>query len=100
MSTDLFKFVQLWIFILCLQQNHFFRVLTAGDMKVRRDPRLDLIGTDLVIKKVELEDKGDYDCEVESDREVPVSIRHSLDILYPPTVDTEPQSGSKYIIYQ
>ena len=71
----------------------WFRVLTAGAMKVRRDPRLELMGTDLVIKNLELEDRGEYDCEVESDREVPVSIRHSLDILHPPTATPEPNSG-------
>ena len=70
-------------------------MLTAGGMKVRRDPRLELKGTDLVIKNLELEDRGDYDCEVESDREVPVSIRHSLDILHPPSTFPEPSSGGR-----
>ena len=64
-------------------------------MKVRRDPRLELKGTDLLIKNLELEDRGEYDCEVESDREVPVSIRHSLDILHPPSVFPEPSSGGR-----
>ena len=40
------------------------RVLTAGSMKVRQDPRLQLMGTDLVLQSVELEDGGKYDCEV------------------------------------
>ena len=41
-----------------------FRVLTAGSMKVRRDARLELAGTNLLINSVEQEDGGEYDCEV------------------------------------
>jgi hypothetical protein len=41
-----------------------FRVLTAGSMKVRRDSRLELSETNLLINSVEQEDGGDYDCEV------------------------------------
>jgi hypothetical protein len=33
-------------------------------MKVRRDARLELTGTNLLINSVEQEDAGDYDCEV------------------------------------
>ncbi len=42
------------------------RVLTAGSMKVRRDSRLELAGTNLLINSVEQEDGGEYDCEVET----------------------------------
>ena len=64
-------------------------------MKVRRDPRVQLTNTDLVLTDLQLEDAGEYDCEVESDREVPVSIRHRLDVLYPPKVQPDPVSGGK-----
>jgi hypothetical protein len=33
-------------------------------MKVRRDSRLELAGTNLLINSVEQEDGGEYDCEV------------------------------------
>ena len=74
-------------------------MLTAGSMKVRQDPRLQLMGTDLVIQSLDLEDSGLYDCEVESDREVPVSIQHSLEILYPPSVIPDPASRGEWIFF-
>ena len=40
------------------------RVLTAGEMMVRRDRRISLRGTNLVITGVTAEDQGEYECEV------------------------------------
>ena len=61
-------------------------MLTAGSMVVRRDRRLRLEGTNLVISDVESEDSGEYDCEIEADSDRPISVSHRLDILIPPTV--------------
>ena len=71
------------------------RVIFAGDMRVRRDQRLTVEkGTgDLMISGVEEADKGDYECEVETDGDIPVFIRHTLDILRPPSVIRFPRNG-------
>jgi hypothetical protein len=72
------------------------RVLYAGQLRVRRDPRLELApGTaNLRIRHVEPGDGGEYDCEVELDRGPPVSIRHRLEILAPPAiVSSQPPDG-------
>lgn len=58
-----------------------FRVLTAGKMKVRRDDRLRLEGTDLQISRIERDDAGEYICEVETDDDEPIAIVHSVEIL-------------------
>jgi len=70
------------------------RVLTAGDMVVRRDKRLKLDGTNLIISNVETEDNGHYDCEIEADSDTPISVTHKLDILIPPKISSEPADGN------
>ena len=70
------------------------RVLTAGSMLVRRDKRLRLEGNNLVISELEAEDGGEYDCEIEADGDVPISVTHRLDILIPPRVTSEPADGN------
>lgn len=70
------------------------RVLTAGSMVVRRDRRLRLEGTNLVISDLEPEDSGEYDCEIEADSDRPISVTHRLDILIPPTIYSEPADGN------
>lgn len=82
---NLGEMVQLW--------KRGARVLTAGKMKVRRDPRIRLRGTNLIIKKVESEDGGEYECEVETDEEISITIRHRLEILVPPHVKPSPANG-------
>lgn len=57
------------------------RVLTAGVVKVRRDHRIKLEGTDLQISKIESDDAGEYVCEVETDDDEPIAIMHSVEIL-------------------
>eukprot|EP00095_Tigriopus_kingsejongensis_P002801 maker-scaffold157_size297442-snap-gene-1.23 protein:Tk02801 transcript:maker-scaffold157_size297442-snap-gene-1.23-mRNA-1 annotation:"limbic system-associated membrane" len=69
------------------------RVLTAGSIQVRRDDRFDLQSTDLQIKSIEREDSGDYICELETDEDQPTAITHSVEILVPPTITTEPSNG-------
>merc|ERR1712025_441915 len=70
------------------------RVLTAGSMLVRRDKRLRLEGNNLVISELEEEDGGEYDCEIEADGDMPISVTHRLDILIPPRVVSEPADGN------
>lgn len=70
------------------------RVLTAGELMVRRDARLRLEGTNLVISKLEAEDAGNYDCEIEAESDRPVSVTHKLDILIPPAIFSEPADGN------
>jgi len=69
------------------------RVLTAGNMMVRRDKRLQLNGNNLVISQLEVDDGGQYDCEIEADGDLPISVSHRLDILLPPRVVSEPADG-------
>jgi len=71
------------------------RVIFAGDMRVRRDQRLSVErgSGELVIRGVEEADRGAYECEVETDGDVPVFIRHTLDILRPPSVMRYPRNG-------
>ena len=57
------------------------RVLTAGEMMVRRDDRLSLQDYGLQIRNIEVEDSGEYLCEIETDEDDPVVIRHSVEIL-------------------
>ncbi|XP_023343155.1 protein amalgam [Eurytemora carolleeae] len=69
------------------------RVLFAGTMRVRRDERMELRGTNLILHGVEKSDEGEYDCEIETDRSDPISIRHSIEILIPPSVRSDPANG-------
>jgi len=69
------------------------RVITAGEMMVRRDTRLRLEGTDLIISKLETADSGQYDCEIEGDSDQLITVSHRLDILIPPQISSEPADG-------
>ena len=57
------------------------RVLTAGTIKVRRDPRMKLDGSDLTIANVGIHDGGLYRCEVEQDGDQPLAGLHNVEIL-------------------
>ena len=70
------------------------RVIFAGDLKVRKDPRLEVSEAgDLVIRGFLAEDVGEYDCELETDTDIPVFIRHSLALARAPDISTRPRSG-------
>ena len=70
------------------------RVIFAGGLKVRKDPRLEVSEAgDLVIRGFLAEDVGEYDCELETDTDIPVFIRHSLALAQAPDISTRPQSG-------
>ena len=83
--TDLGDFVLLW--------RRDTRVMFAGAMKVRRDERLSLAETDLVLDKVEMGDRGDYTCQVETGDESPPMIVHTLEVLQPPKIRSKPDNG-------
>jgi len=57
------------------------RVLTAGEMMIRRDDRIVLKGTDLQVQNVTPEDGGAYSCEIEADSEYPLVVTHTLEVL-------------------
>jgi hypothetical protein len=69
------------------------RVLTAGSIQVRRDKRLHLDGNDLQISAMDSDDAGEYICEVETDDDKPIAIVHSVEILVPPGITTQPANG-------
>ena len=70
------------------------RVIFAGGLKVRKDPRLEVSEDgDLVIRGFLAEDVGEYDCELETDTDIPVYIRHSLALAQAPDISTCPRSG-------
>ncbi|QQP41348.1 Uncharacterized protein FKW44_015686 [Caligus rogercresseyi] len=56
------------------------RVLTAGETKVRRDSRMQLLGNDLEISNLKKSDGGDYICELETDAVLPSAITHTVEI--------------------
>ena len=65
--------------------KHGTRVLTAGvgavAMHVKRDDRVSLVGTDLVIVNVTQSDAGTYTCELDTDDVTPLAVSHNLQIL-------------------
>ena len=70
---------------LVLIWKHGTRVLTAGvgagTMQVKKDPRVSLAGTDLIVANVTEADAGEYRCELDTDDEFTLSVSHALQIL-------------------
>lgn len=77
--------------------KHGTRVLTAGvgavAMHVKRDHRVSLVGTDLVIVNVSRADAGTYTCELDTDDLTPLAVSHTLQILVAPSLTRHPGSG-------
>lgn len=77
--------------------KHGTRVLTAGvgavAMHVKRDKRVSLVGTDLVIVNVSQSDAGTYTCELDTDDITPLAVSHVLQILVAPSLTRHPGSG-------
>ena len=70
---------------LVLIWKHGTRVLTAGvgagTMHVKKDPRVTLAGTDLIVSNITESDAGEYRCELDTDDEYPLTLSHTLQIL-------------------
>ena len=70
---------------LVLIWKHGTRVLTAGvgagKMHVKKDPRVTLAGTDLIVSNITESDAGEYRCELDTDDEYPLTLSHTLQIL-------------------
>lgn len=54
-------------------------LISAGNTKVIRDNRLNIVGTSLDINKVSSKDSGNYTCEINTD--VPSHINIVLNVL-------------------
>jgi len=82
---------------LVLIWKHGTRVLTAGvgagTMHIKKDDRLHLTGTDLVIQNVTEEDAGIFTCELDTDDAIPLSVTHHLQILVSPKLLKHPATG-------
>lgn len=50
-------------------------------MHVKKDPRVSLAGTDLIISNITDSDAGQYSCELDTDQEYTLSLQHTLQIL-------------------
>ena len=48
---------------------------------VKKDLRVSLAGTDLIVSNVTEGDAGDYICKLDTDDEIPLTVSHSLPIL-------------------
>ena len=71
--TNLGPMVLIW------KKEH--RVLTAGELIIKKDSRMRLQGTNLVIDGITTEDAGRFTCEIEADMEEPIEVTHNLEIL-------------------
>ena len=70
------------------------RLMFADEMRVRRDSRYSVTRAgELVIAGFELSDRGHYQCELETDTDSPVFLRHRLEVAEAPTVRRLPVSG-------
>ena len=66
--------------------KHGARVLFAGDLKIRRDERLALRDTSLIVGRVTLSDGGEYSCETERSGGGLEVRRHIVEVISRPEV--------------
>ncbi|CAB4059531.1 unnamed protein product [Lepeophtheirus salmonis] len=69
------------------------RVLTAGSMIVKRDKRITLHKHHLVLTNLNIHDGGEYSCEIETDEPQPLAMTHTVEILVPPSIMSQPRNG-------
>ena len=69
------------------------RLISAGDMIIRKDPRLRLEGYNLTMRGVSVKDEGEYICEVETFNLEPIQQASKLSVLIPARVEPLPHSG-------
>lgn len=68
------------------------RIISAGDIVIRKDKRFILSGYNLTMNSVKVKDEGDYVCEVETYNE-PIRQISQLTVLVPAQVEPIPQDG-------
>ena len=70
------------------------RLMFADEMRVRRDSRYSVSQAgELLIAGFELSDRGQYQCELETDTHTPVTLQHRLEAAEAPAVVRLPESG-------
>ncbi|XP_048521040.1 MAM domain-containing glycosylphosphatidylinositol anchor protein 2 isoform X2 [Dendroctonus ponderosae] len=66
-------------------------LLSAGEQKISRDPRISLVGFNLQIKDIKHADQGNYACQIGDGLQG--ELIHSIEILMPPSLQITPPSG-------
>jgi len=75
------------------------RIIFAGDIKVRRDDRFALDGTNLHIYHLSEKDDGEYTCELETkDKHNPKWITHKVLVLQKPQIVTSSSHANLTVI--
>jgi len=68
------------------------RIISAGQVVIRKDKRFSLAGYNLTMHSVQVKDEGEYICEVETYTE-PIQQMNLLTVLIPAQVEPNPQTG-------
>ena len=68
------------------------RIISAGQVVIRKDKRFTLSGYNLTMHSVQVKDEGEYVCEVETYNE-PIQQMNILTVLVPAQVEPNPQVG-------
>ena len=72
------------------------RIISAGQIVIRKDKRFTLDGYNLTMDSVQVKDEGEYVCEVETYNE-PIQQMNILTVLLPVQVEPNPQVGVCFI---
>jgi len=72
------------------------RLVSAGNMKVYTDDRIQVVsgGSELVVRGVTREDRGEFSCIVNLKQETP-TLRHSLEVLVAPSIKISSKGSIK-----
>jgi len=73
--------------------KHFRRILFAGPMRVRQDPRLRVEGKNLLVDNAQAKDAGEYTCQAELETGELLTNLKSLVVLQPATAKINPSGG-------
>ena len=74
------------------------RIISAGQIVIRKDKRFTLDGYNLTMDSVQVRDEGEYVCEVETYNE-PIQQMNILIVLVPAQVEPNPQVGVCFILF-
>jgi len=69
------------------------RMISAGDLLIRKDPRMKLIRQSLEISEVTEDDAGEYICNVETVGD-PLDQQHTVTVLVAPSIESVPEDGN------